>query len=219
MKKSLILTIISIIVLALIGGAFWYLNTQKQGVINNNETVVQDEGENKEVKEEAEEQVKGEDKIEEIDTSGWLNYKNEEYNYSLKYPKDYYAGSEGYGDMSSVIVVNEDTDDYPLYINVQDRNSYLDDSHKTDREIINKIWEANKEYKDQYTSDIEDIIFNNKEAYKFTAQGGFTYINGEYVMPNEHEFIFIFHKGSLIIISYLPDNKIAEKFLETFKLE
>jgi hypothetical protein len=71
-KKTIIL--ILVLVIAVGAGVLWYAdNYVKKLVINNNGNGDKTNG----------------DKTEEIDTSGWQTYRNEEYGFEVKYPEDF----------------------------------------------------------------------------------------------------------------------------------
>ncbi len=100
MNKKIIITIGVIIGLAIIAGGFWhvqwYIQDNNQKVINNEqekvEVVKNDENENKQDIENQEKdnqnnQEKVEElKVEDIDTSNWKEYCNQEYGFCVKYP-------------------------------------------------------------------------------------------------------------------------------------
>jgi len=95
-KKTLTISIISIIILALIGGgAVWYVKTQKQEpnnmpVTENNN--LEEEQESNELQEETSSEADMVDNAESslnLDQTNWLNYRNDEYGYELKYPKSW----------------------------------------------------------------------------------------------------------------------------------
>jgi len=87
-KKTLTISIISIIILALIGGGvFWYLKQGKQmanpPVVENNNPIG---GKNNKLQ--GEEVNVGSENLE-LTTDGWLTYRNEEYGFEVKYPGDF----------------------------------------------------------------------------------------------------------------------------------
>ncbi|MFA6550982.1 MAG: hypothetical protein WCV41_00410 [Patescibacteria group bacterium] len=76
MKKSVIISVVTVIILALIGGGvFWYLKQGKQAV----DTLVT----------ENEPEQNANSTTEDVDTSDWLTYKNEEYGFEARYPKNF----------------------------------------------------------------------------------------------------------------------------------
>ncbi len=97
MNKKTIITISTVLGLAIIAGGFLVLQkTGKQEVVKNNqkiEIVKNDENESKQKTENQEKdnqnnQEKVEElKVEDIDTSNWKTYRNEEYGFEVKYPE------------------------------------------------------------------------------------------------------------------------------------
>ncbi len=100
MNKKIIITISTILGLTVIVGCFLiFQKTRNQGMINNqqkqkvevvenNENESKQKTENQEKKDNQNNQEKVEElKIEDIDTSNWKTYRNEEYGFSFKYPE------------------------------------------------------------------------------------------------------------------------------------
>ena len=161
MKKPLIITIITVIVLALSGCAFWYLNAQKQEVINENESVIQNKGE-KDAKEKEQEEdnwdnaeIWPEEEFAEADYEGWKEYVNEEFEYSLKYPADWIFEDSSDRSISHTIQIYPK--DYELFI------AYFgigrDYKESSLEQYANALAQNSKKTK---------IKFNNRKAYQFT---------------------------------------------------
>jgi len=82
-KKQLTITIIIIVILAATGGVVWYLKTQKQ------ERVVQNE-ENQSPQNEVDiDNIEAEVITTDVDTSDWLIYRNEKLGITVKHPKNF----------------------------------------------------------------------------------------------------------------------------------
>ncbi len=111
MNKKIIITIGVILVLAIIAGGFLVLQkTKKQEVVKNKQQVIQKEiivknDNNQDRKQDNKQNNKQEDNqekveeldFEEIDTSNWKEYCNQEYGFCVKYPENKYVINEESG--------------------------------------------------------------------------------------------------------------------------
>jgi len=136
MNKKTITILIIILVVAIAGG-FWFVNNGQNRVYTGQESKVQSQ---KQVEQQAtnekeqiakqDNQIKEEDiekqnieelKLEEIDTSDWKEYCNEEYGFCLKYPRDWgynrFANSYEKG-IIFYDLVNKDDNDNMITINI-----------------------------------------------------------------------------------------------------
>jgi hypothetical protein len=89
-KKPIIITIISLVVIALIGGgAVWYLN--KYQISSNKGQVTKNNGQENtpEIGNQNQPSTIENQKSEIININDWLTYRNEEYGFEVKYPKEW----------------------------------------------------------------------------------------------------------------------------------
>ena len=78
MSKKIIISVVAVVILALIGGgAVWYFKQSNKPV--NPPVTENDPGQNASTT------------TENVDTSNWLTYRNEEYGFEFRYPKDFIA--------------------------------------------------------------------------------------------------------------------------------
>ena len=200
-KKILTISIISIIILALIGGgAVWYLKTQKQEFTPSDDlgTVNPAVTENEDRQSAIENQ-----KSEIINTDDWLTYRNEEYGFELKYPREweinttkstasfYYLGKrknlpEGGGSID-FSVSNINLSDFIQQYNASD--------------IINKTLLAK-------IIDQEDYILDGNFSKKLI---------GSTAIGINRNFIFSSKNGKSYIISFHDFDKEHLAIVSTFK--
>ena len=93
MSKKIIISVVAVVILALIGGgAVWYFKQSNKPV---NPPVTENElGQNASTT------------TENVDTSNWLTYRNEEYGFEVKYPKEWNIVNSQYG--NGIIFYGED---------------------------------------------------------------------------------------------------------------
>ncbi|OGF28294.1 hypothetical protein A2477_03325 [Candidatus Falkowbacteria bacterium RIFOXYC2_FULL_47_12] len=146
MNKKVIISVATVIILALIGGGvFWYLKTQKREV---NPPVTENKPEQTQDNNNQLQRQVASSTTKDIDMSNWETYRNEEYGFEVKYPEGWEL-SEEYKQYNShnVIAVKKmfvnqygSTDGSIIKINV-----YSVDNKKDVREWLDKLFPVDSE--------------------------------------------------------------------------
>jgi len=195
MNKKTVTVLIIILAVLVIAGGFWCANNQnnvipeKSGIQNkqNSETISQNDQENK-----AEEL-----KVEEIDTSNWKEYCNEEYGFCLKYPRKWKVtrrhidAEEGVVDtFNSIVLSSRKADEIfsRININIYDGKVNFNVKHllecslksKENCAVIKDIWLPEYWFETIKYTEIngQEFIFNDNKDNMIFA----TVYNNKYIL-------------------------------------
>ena len=150
-KKNLTIAIISIVILAIVSGStFWYLNQGSEEIIVTLEDNKQEEA----LENWDNAKVWPEEKFIEEDYEGWKEYVNEEFGYSLKYPKDWiFEDDSEFSSSHTIQIYPQNREPFIAYIGIG-----RDHKKQTLEEYADVLSKNSKRIK---------IKFNEVKAYQF----------------------------------------------------
>ncbi len=195
MNKKTLTTLMIIILIVLVG--LWYFrfyNPQSDVVDNANSNTNEPQG---------------------IDTSGWVEYKNNVYNFSLKHPEDFkivvYAGDPNEA-TSMRLCYNEGC--MWLYKAYRENLEIID--LQDSENFVYETWQMNKDddRANKNVGDIKNSIIDGITLYYFDITESFL-LGDTFTKLEEPTRILLFYNNYQAVISYDLEDEIFEQVINT----
>jgi|GEM_PF-2446369 len=151
------------------------------------------------------------------------NFANTQCNYSFDYPKEAEIGD------NDMVPFEEESSNVFAFLKGDGRLINIE-CYSTDenlKDYAQKAWQENKDDIANKQSmgimktvgDLNEIKFQDEEAYKFSLTGSYKYPNdgGGEILKDPTTIIFIKHNNVNYEIIYLADNQKSEAVLSSFK--
>lgn len=204
MNKKVIILISVLVFVILTGGGFWVLKNQKESggdKVLQNEIITQDNN-----------QDQIESNMEQIDTSNWKTYRNEEYGFEIRYPEDLIVKDEGISTGGGVSFSKENHG-LDLVINIRTKELLTFEEIRRNIAIENKERTARKLGEDMIL--IEEVKYNNLSCLRIKRN------DRPHAMPSEIIYFTNNGKGYSFNFSADPNGNILEykdEIINSYKL-
>ncbi len=197
-KKNVIITIV--ILLTLTGGVvLWNQKNSKQDITKPKQQIAKETQEQKIAKGQVTQkeddnqiQINGElTQEEKIDTSDWKTYRNEEYGFEIKYPKDW-------------IYINEYEEEYAWYIEFTQKEKRY--SYESAKPVYGAITLSVSKKNNPNLLSVEEFIERRKKYTNFRVKK---------IKINGLDAYYFMGYGEGVIISNIPSDKISRLSVES----
>lgn len=166
-----------------------------------------------------------------VDTSNWLTFENEEYEFSFKYPGEKRLFGNFLLDNpekdTEIYVGSNDHGFTDLYIKVVLPDFYIDEVkvevEKPLSEYSQYVWELNKNDNNISASgkevgDLKKVVVGENESYTFTVTKTIKPSSGSGFVITKKSNVYLFSTDEYKILASFPvDNQIGVQILETLK--
>ncbi len=167
----------------------------------------------------------------EDETADWQTYRNERYLYGFKYPEGAAISSNEYAtdnkkayNISVITAPARPTFNVEVIDPEYFRDSIISDTANLElEEYVKKIHQMNKEDINPYILDkkkVGDILLitvGDESGYQFLLEGSYIDEKINYVLKQEHLYVFLSKNNKKYIIWFPADNEQSKKILSTFR--